>query len=238
MCAPVALGVASFATGALGAVSQHQSATAQANAANAATSSNYKYQLKMRERNWDRERYRYNDQKLNTENQLYENNLSASKAYASEQVRVNEIFKQAALSNQNQLIQLLGSQGKMSAAGRTGKSAQRVEGSMMSAFGRNQSIQAESLMSATQSYKDRTDRIRRTLRRDNRDAYQQISIAPQPGMSPIRPTMQNGPSPFSLFTGLAGAGLSGFGAYQQYKAPPTAIPNIPVIPTPDLGTSQ
>ena len=51
MCAPAALGVASFASGALGAVGQHQSASAAAAAQNEASIRNYKYQLKVRRRN-------------------------------------------------------------------------------------------------------------------------------------------------------------------------------------------
>lgn len=241
MCAPVALGVATAATGVIGAFGQQRAAADQARAANAANTQNYKYQLKMRERSWDRERYRYNNQVSNYENQLYENNSAAAKAYASEQRRVNEVFTQAAFNNQSQITQLLSSQGKMAAAGRSGKSADRIEGSLMAAYGRNQAIQAESLMSARQSYKTRTENIRDRLRQGNNDAFQQVAINPMPGVAPPQPVMQKGPSGFGLFTGILGAGLSGYGAYQQYKAPTTAIPSIPMIPTtptPAPGTVQ
>lgn len=230
MCAPVALGVASFATGALGAVSQHQSATAQANAANAASRSNYKYQLKMRERNWDRERFRYSTQVQQYKNQVGENNSAAAKAYASEQRKLNEIFRSAAFSNQGRLSQLLGAQGKMAAAGRTGRSADRVSNSLMANFGRNQAIQAESLVSAKQAYTSRTESVRDQLRNANNNAFQQVAIAPQAGVAPPQPVMQQGPSGLGLMTGLLGAGVSGYGAYQQYKAPDTVIPTIPTVP--------
>ena len=230
MCAPVALGAATFATGALGAVAQNQSANAQAAAANRAAVGNYKYQLKMRERSWDTERHRYGTQISQYKDQLIENNSAAAKAYASEQRRLNEIYRQAAFSNQGRLAQLLGQTGKMTAAGRSGKSADRVEQSLMANFGRNQAVQAASLMSAQQSYSTRTDNIRDQLRRSNNDAFQQVRIAPQPGVAPPQPVMQQGPSGLGLMTGILGAGIQGYGAYQQYKAPPTAIPEIPIIP--------
>lgn len=232
MCAPVALGVASFATGAIGAVAQHRAASAQASAANAAATSNYKYQLKMRERSWDRERFRYSTQKKQYKEQLFENQSAAAKAYASEQRRLNEIYAQAALNTQGRLSQLLGQQGKMAAAGRSGRSAERVSDSLIAAYGRNQAIQAESLLSAGLAYNTRTANIRDSLRRDNRAAFNQVAINPMPGVAPPQPVMQQGPSGLGLAAGLLGAGVQGYGAYQQYKAPPTAIPNIPTIPTP------
>lgn len=234
MCAPAVLGVATAATGVLGAVSQHNAASAQANAANQAATSNYKYQLKMRERSWDRERFRYNNQIHQFNQQVDENNSSAAKAYASEQRRLNEIFRKAAFENQGRMAEMLGANGKMAAAGRTGKSADRVTSSLIAAFGRNQATQAESLISANQAYTARTGSVRDQLRNANRTAYNQVSVGPQPGVAPPRPVMNQGPSGLSLATGILSAGVSGFGAYQQYKAPDTVIPTIPTIPTPQV----
>jgi len=96
MCAPaVALGAAQFAVGAAGAVASHQSASAQASAQNAAATSNYKYQLKVRERNWDRERFRYNRAIDQYDSKINENALAAQRAYAGEQIKLNNIYKQA-----------------------------------------------------------------------------------------------------------------------------------------------
>lgn len=226
MCAPIALGVASFATGALGAVGQHQSASAQASAANAAATSNYKYQLKMRERSWDRERYRYGQQLHQYNMQTQENYSAAQKAYSSEQRRLNEIFRKAAFDQQGMLTQVAGSQGKMTAAGRSGRSADRINNSLLSAYGRNQAIQAESLLSAQNAYTAATGTIRDQLRNSNRDAFNAVAINPQPGIAPPPPVMQQGPSGIGLMSGLLSAGVSGFQTYNNLKAPTTAIPTI------------
>ena len=85
MCAPAALGVASFASGALGAVGQYQSGQAQASAANAGAMRQYKYQLKMRENNWLRERERYQVGVANYQQAVADNQDAAQRAYVSQQ---------------------------------------------------------------------------------------------------------------------------------------------------------
>ena len=113
MCSPTALGVASFGASALGAVGQHQSAQAQADAQNAAATSNYEHQLKIRKFNWDRERFRYNRQLLQYENILDENAFAANRAYAGEQKKLNDIYKQAAFKQQANLLKLIENTGTL-----------------------------------------------------------------------------------------------------------------------------
>ena len=70
----------------MGAIGQHQSASAQAAAQNKAATSNYKYQLKVRERNWDRERFRYNRQLVQYDSQVTrELSMAGQRAYAGAQ---------------------------------------------------------------------------------------------------------------------------------------------------------
>ena len=224
MCSPIALGVASFATGAMGAVGQHQSASAQASAANAAATSNYKYQLKVRERAWDRERHVYGRKLFEHDEQLKENNLAAQRAYSGEQRKLNEAYRQAAFSNQAMVTQLLGMEGKGTAArGMTGRTADRMDASQLAAFGRNQAILAQSLTSARQAGEFRKDSIRRELKNTNRQAYSEVAIAPTPGVAPPPPTMQPGPSGLGLLAGLGSAAVDGYGTYNQLKAPPAYV---------------
>ena len=217
MCAPIALGVASAAAGAMGAVGQYQSASAQASAQNAAAISNYKYQLKVRERNWDQTRFIYGRKIAEFKNQLNENNLAAGKAYAGAQNRLNELYKQAAFKQQGMLSKLVQSQGKVAASGRSGRSADRVSAAMDRTYGMNLATQAESLTSAQRAYTNTTNLIRDQLRSRNNQAYQNVAIQPQPDVAPPRPVMTPGPSGLGLATGLLQAGISGFGAYQDAK---------------------
>ena len=209
MCAPIALGVASAAAGGLGAIGQHQSASAQAAAQNKAAVGNYKYQLKVRERNWDRERFRYNRQLVQYDTQVRENSLAAQRAYAGEQNKLNNIYKTAAVKQQGNLVALLQNTGKGAAAGRVGRSAQRLDSDLVGQFGRNQAIQAESLMGAQMAYDDRTEALRREQIGANNKAYEKVAINPQAGVAPPPPVMTPGPSGLGLAAGLVSAGIGG-----------------------------
>ena len=209
MCAPIALGVASAAAGGLGAIGQHQSASAQAAAQNKAAVGNYKYQLKVRERNWDRERFRYNRQLVQYDTQVRENSLAAQRAYAGEQNKLNNIYKTAAVKQQGNLVALLQNSGKGAAAGRVGRSAQRLDSDLVGQFGRNQAIQAESLMGAQMAYDDRTGALRREQIGANNKAYEEVAVNPQAGVAPPPPVMTPGPSGLGLASGLLSAGIGG-----------------------------
>ena len=216
MCAPAAaLGVAAFGASALGAVGQYQSARAQANAQNAAATSNYEHQLKIRKFNWDRERFRYNRQLLQYENILDENAFAANRAYVGEQEKLNNIYRQAAFKQQANLVNLVKGSDQMAAAGRTGRSAQRLDNQIVSQFGRNQAIAAESLTGAGNAFRDRVDSIRRSQISDNNRAYQNVAVAPMPDVAPPAPVMTPGPSPLGLIAGLGSAANSGYQTYEM-----------------------
>ena len=224
MCEPISLGIATAASGAMGAIGSHQSASAQANAANAAASSNYKYKLKVRERSWDRERHRYGTQLQQYKNAVNENSLAAQRAYASAQTKLNEKFADAAFRNQGMAVKMLESSGQLAAKGRTGKSAQRAQSASMAAFGRNQATLTESLLSATIGTNEKNNSLRRELISSNNKAYSKVAIAPQQDIAPPPPTMTPGPSGLALAGGLIAAGTSGFTTYENLKAPSADVP--------------
>ena len=216
MCSPAAaLGVASFGVSAAGAVGSHQSAQAQANAQNKAASNNYKHRMKVRERNWDRERFRYNTNLVQYQRNLSENALAANRAYASEQQKLNNIYKQASFRNQANLVKLVQGSDRAAAAGMTGRSAQRLDNQIVSQFGRNQAIAAESLFGAGMAYQDRVGSINRSLQGDNNRAYQNVAVQPMPDLAPPPPVMTPGPSPLGLVADLGGAALGGISTYNS-----------------------
>jgi len=215
MTPALGLGIASFGVSAVGAVGSHQSAQAQANAQNEAASSNYKYKMKIRERNWDREKFRYNRSVSQYKRNLSENALAANRAYASEQQKLNNIYKQASFRNQANLAQLVQGSDRAAAAGMTGRSAQRLDNQIVSQFGRNQAIAAESLFGAGMAYQDRVGSINRSLQGDNNKAYQNVAIQPQLGIAAPPPVMTPGPSPLGLVADLGGAAIGGYQTYNQ-----------------------
>ncbi len=215
MCAPAALGVASFASGALGAVGQHQSASAQASAQNAAATSNYKYQLKVRERSWDREVHRYGRQLHQYDSQLQENSMAGQRAYAGAQRKLNSAYNQASFKQQANLVNLLKGSGRMANAGLTGKTADRLDNQIVSQFGRNQAIAAENLMGAGFAYNRQTADIRREVESSNKQAYEKVALNPQAGVAPPPPVMTPGPSGLGLAAGLISSGVDGYNTYNS-----------------------
>ena len=215
MCAPVALGIASFGASALGAVGQHQSASAQAAAQNAAATNNYKYQLKVRERNWDNTRHVYNRKLYQYGQQIDENSLAAARAYSSAQRNLDEQYKSASFKSEANLAKLIRSRGNFAAAGRTGRSANRLASEQMMQFGRGQAVIAENLVSGMNKYNQTTMGINRELLSSNRKAYEKVAIQPQPTVAPAQPVMTPGPSGLSLASGLVSAGTSGFNTYDS-----------------------
>ena len=209
MCAP-AIGLAGSV---LGSVGQFASGSAAASAQNRAAISQYKYQLKMRRLAWQDTRQQYATKLGQYGNQLAANTEAANIAYTGQQRKLNDIYKKAAFSQQAQLVQLTKGSGKMAAAGRLGKSAERLDLDVVRQFGRNQAIQAESLLSAQYGLQNANRGIRRELLSANNEAFSKVAVQPKPGVAPPPPTMAQGPSPLSLMGGLLG-GISQFGIDQ------------------------
>lgn len=218
MCAPV-VGAVSAISGIAGSVGQHQSASAAASASNKAATQNYEYQIAQRELEWRNTLNREGYKRVQYEEKINENSLAANRAYAGEQQRLNEIYQKAAFSNQDSLVKLLGAQGKNTAAGMTGKSAQRSNNMMMAALGRQQAQTAASLTSARQMVNTNNRNTRNQLISTNNDAWSEVAIAPQPGIAPPPPVMQSGPSPLGLISGIGSAVVGGISSFNSLKAP-------------------
>ena len=218
------MGIATAASGAIGAVGSYQSQQDAANAANAGRINNYKYQLKVRENNWMRARSDYNNDKINYNETVADNSFAAQEGYARAQRQLNERFKESAFAEQGDLVKLLGSMGGMRANGQVGQSAQRVDNAMLAAFGRNNATKAASLSSAKEGYQETVDDIRRQQMDANENAFDNVAFAPQPDMAPQKPRLESGPSKLSLALGIGNAGLSGYGTYNELKAPKAYVP--------------
>lgn len=210
---PAIIGGLGFASSALGAIGSHQSASATARAKNEGAIRSYKHQLKVRSANWNRERVRYANQITQYRTQTLENEAASNRAYVSEQQRLNNIYSKASFAQQDQLVKLAQSSGQVASSGRTGKSAQRLDTNVVSQFGRNQAIMAQSLLGAQTAYDTRTDAIRRQQISQQNQDFSEVAYAPAPGVAPPAPVMTQGPSGLSLAAGLLGAAVDGAAAY-------------------------
>ena len=138
------MGAASFAQGAIGAIGAGQ----QAAAANKQALNNYKYQLQVRERDWKTKLNVWGNERLEYKKNISEGGLAANRSYVAEQDRVNEAVRQALFQDFQARKELNKNMGSVAASGRTGKTAQRLEGDMIRQYGMNNAILAENLVSA------------------------------------------------------------------------------------------
>lgn len=128
-------------------------------------------------------RSQYNNDKINFEESVADNSFAAQEGYARAQRQLNEQFKAAAFSEQGDMIKLLESTGQMAASGQTGQSAQRLDDSMVAAWGRNNATKAASLVSSKEGYQQQVEDIRRQQNDANEEAFDQVAFAPQAEMA-------------------------------------------------------
>lgn len=229
MCDPITAGVATFASGAVGAFGQHSDQQAayrsqvdSVNRQNEYTRRQWDYQLKERDREWTNQLAIWNAKRAEYGQTLDQNASAADRAYASEQLRLNEAFNQAAFAKQGMLAQIVQGRGSIAASGRSGRSVGKLDQAALAAFGRNNAVMAQNLSNARNSMIRANENTRLALNSANMQAWRQVQFAPQPTTPPPVPMlngMPNAPSGWGLASGLMGAAVSGFGAYNNLKAP-------------------
>tara|TARA_R100000406_G_scaffold96122_2_gene92730 strand:- start:1974 stop:2765 length:792 start_codon:yes stop_codon:yes gene_type:complete len=199
------VGAATSAFGGLKAASDQK--TAEVN--------NYKRKLGIRRVKWDGQRALYGTRVAEYETTLTENLLSASRAYADEQSRLNDIFDQASVQLQDAFDKLAQSQKDFG----SGKTSERLESRNLAKFGRNQALMASNLIRARESYQSNVESIRERLRATNRNAYSKVQFKPQPGFAPVKPNTDMTAANMAFLGGIASAAASGISVHNQLKPP-------------------
>lgn len=175
---------------------------------NAMTESSNKWTQKM-----------YGQQLGMVQEQFGYNRDAANRAYASEQIRLNELFAQAAFQQQGALQNLVEARGANNATERYGKSAARANlVGTLGQFGRNQAVMAESLASAKSQSTRNLDQISRDLFSQNLNAWQQVAIPPSLQSAVPMPKASSGLNSALMIGNSLMSGLSTFAALK----PPSA----------------
>ena len=219
------MGAAQAGIGAMGAFgaqgqedAQWQAQVANTNAQNYASTSQYYRNIQLKRSKYNREVSTYQTRVRDHEVQKQWNAASAARAHNSVHRELQDAFKSAAFQDQQGMAELLATQGNISATGRSGKSIDRLQTMTVAQFGRNQAVQAQQLSDATyQAGHNMTD-IWYQQHQADISSWMAVRTPPEYGMDVAPPTMQqapSGPSRMTLMTGLGGAALSGFQAYQQ-----------------------
>ena len=215
----VALGAAKAISGGIGAIGQHQEATARARAQNQAAMNQYGQRLKIRDQEWKQTQQRYATELGVYDRTLRENTAAASLAYGRQQQQLNDVYARQNVGLQNMAINLAMRGGAAAASGKTGRSAGRLDANMVGQYARNQGLMADNLMRSRLSMAQAQMDTQRLLTSANNRAYDRVAIAPQQTVAPLVPTQVSGPSNMSLFAGLGNAALegvqAGIGAYSS-----------------------
>lgn len=231
MCDPISAGVATFASGAVGAFGQHDAQqrayrdqVASVDRQNEYTRRQWDYTLKERDRDWMNQLAIWNAKRAEYGATLDQNAQAADRAQASEQLKLNDMFNAAWFGQQDMLSSLIQARGGNLASGQSGRSVAKMDQSTLAAFGRNNATIAQNLSNARNSMIRANDYTRQQLNAANMQAWRQVQFAPQPTTAPVTPMLgayPSNPGSTGLWTGLLGAGLSGFNTYSSMKAPPS-----------------
>lgn len=194
----------------------------------------YKYNLAIRDYDYINNLRQYAESEKRFNNQRYYNSLASNMAMQSEQRKLQEIQTSTAFEGQDMLIEMLQEEGLQQAKGLSGKSSAKAVNAAMSAYGRNQAVLAESLVSAERSTRQNMGDI--ALQRYGADLSAEASrmlmptigpdlpkpyrtprgvfldpLTPRKGPAPVKGvnTVQ-GASPLGIVSGIVGGIASGF----------------------------
>jgi hypothetical protein len=161
------------------------------------------------------------------------NNQAASRAYMSEQVKLNFEQKKAALEAHQLMASSTQAQGKILASGRSGQSLGMLANDASRETSRDLATLGLSLGYAQQDYFSSTQSIFEQVQSSQNIAQGNRMLAPVAPLKaspvlagtvlapdPIKVTAMKSPKPgaLGLVAGIAGAGLSGFNAYANLQA--------------------
>jgi len=213
----LALGALSFGSQAFSAIGGYNSSMSAARAQNRQAMKIYKQQMQNQVDEYSRAIATYNLRKVQYQEQVSNNFTAAGRAYAGEQQRLNEIFKQQAFQRQASNIARVQESGKIAAGGRSGVSAARMQTMAEAAAGRNEAIAMEQRDQAIRMTRFRGESIRDQLKSGNKNAYYNVGAPPVMGRFAPPPMQQEGPSQMGLFASLGQAAIGGFNAFQQFQ---------------------
>ena len=213
MCNPVALGVASFGSSALGAVGSHQQAQAQAAAQNKAIA---------RRKNQENRRYelstlqgtaQYNTDKIDLVNKQNQIGLEFSEFRASEDMAIDDAINQYLAVDREAQVKLMGSE-------------KANEGGRARTYNRNPANEIRRARAAAQSNLGRrviagkmnVDGARNKANQQRQKLYMSMANPYRPeGPAPSQEVeFVKGPSTLGLVAGLAGAAVQGASTYNNF----------------------
>ena len=205
MCNPIALGLGTFAQGAFGALQ----GASQARARNRAAIQSYEHALNVRKHEWYQQLSVWGAKRNQYFQDINENDLAAQRGYAQAQVGLNRVWEGAMQSNEGALIQYLQNHGKLAAAGRTGRSIDRLGTLEKGQLERHAGRQLFAMTRAKHSFTENVENIRNQQLSHRNKLQARVNFAPMPDLAPPPPEMVNE----SAMPGMLMAAASGLMSY-------------------------
>jgi hypothetical protein len=136
---------------------------------------------------------------------------------SADELRLNQMMKGMRFASQDASIAQSQAMGKAQAGAQTGRTAGRKMVMTAAAFGRNQAKREEKMLGEIYAHNMKGEARIATLNAKNQAAHAQVAYAPEYGAPSTMPfvAQEQGPSSMSLLTGIGGAAMSGFSAYQS-----------------------
>ena len=157
---------------------------------NKARKQNWEHQLRVRKQNWYQNLSIWGAQRNKYYIDLNENDIAAQRGYSQAQVQLNDEFAKVAQANEGALIKYLQSTGKLAAAGRTGRSIQRLATLDLGALERSAGRNYYKLTRSRQSFKAITENIRRQQMSQRNQLHANVAFAPVPDLAPPAPRLE------------------------------------------------
>jgi len=203
MCLPAAaVGVITAVTSAMSTIAGYAAQQQQVAFANAQAQQQFQAQMAA---------YRQSETTFNEQIRL--NAEAANRAYVAEQQKLGFEQQKAALEAHKSMITSMQAEGTVLASGRTGQSIGILANDATREYSRDLATLGMSLGYAYQDYYSGTDSIFNQAQSAMNQAQSNRML------QPTAPLRMPGPSSFGLVAGLAGAGLSGYTAYDALKPP-------------------
>jgi hypothetical protein len=172
----------------LGQIQQNRANEATlANFQDATNISKYSNDLKIREYEYGNALKQFNESERIFNKQIGFNQQAAQRAMSSENQKLQETFMSSAFEHQDMLVQMMQEEGMMQARGVSGKSAGKMLQGALAQFGRNQSVMAESLVSADRSNRKALDKIGMDQYQANIGAEANRMLPPTMAPAPVKP---------------------------------------------------
>ena len=209
----------------------------QAKLANQRDQQAYENAEAQRKARWFQQLSVYGARKNQYKLELNENDIAAQRGYTQAQQGLNDQFTAAIWRNSDKLIEYLQSSGKLSAAGRTGRSINRINTLDIGKLERSAGREVAALTRTKEAFKENVEAISRQQHSQRNALYAPVSFIPVPDLPTPPPIERSTDKTFGyLSAALTGintyASLGGFGGASKTTDLANSMNYSDVINTP------